>query len=70
MCWPVLSWIIHVLGDISDNVKLKDCAADCVSGFMNLGIITTSLACCNTDRCNVQDAPGIVLYWPNAYDYL
>ncbi len=58
------------LGDDSGKVKIKDCIADCVSGSMNLGIAKTSLACCGTDRCNVQDAPGIVLYWTNANDYL
>ncbi|XP_016382025.1 prostate stem cell antigen-like [Sinocyclocheilus rhinocerous] len=44
-------------GGISAKVKVKDCAADCASGSMNIGIGKTSLACCNTDQCNVQDAP-------------
>uniref|UniRef100_A0A8C2HA06 Snake toxin/toxin-like domain-containing protein n=1 Tax=Cyprinus carpio TaxID=7962 RepID=A0A8C2HA06_CYPCA len=44
-------------GDSSTKVKVKDCAADCVSGSMNIGIVKTSLVCCNTDQCNVQDAP-------------
>ncbi|KAF4098901.1 urokinase plasminogen activator surface receptor-like [Onychostoma macrolepis] len=44
-------------GDISSKVKLKDCVADCANGSMNLGIAKTSLVCCNTDRCNLQDAP-------------
>ncbi len=65
-----LSWIIHVLGGISGKAKIKGCAADCASGSMSIGIAKTSLACCNTDQCNVQDAPGIVLYWPNANYYL
>ncbi len=63
---PGCSELLMFLGDISGKVKLKDCAADCVSGSMNVGRGKTSFACCNTDRCNVQDAPGIVLYWPYA----
>uniref|UniRef100_A0A8C2D9V1 Lymphocyte antigen 6 family member M5 n=1 Tax=Cyprinus carpio TaxID=7962 RepID=A0A8C2D9V1_CYPCA len=44
------------VGD-SLKVKVKDCAADCASGSMNLGIVKRSSVCCNTDRCNVRDAP-------------
>ncbi len=55
-----------MLGDISDKVKIKDCAADCANGSMSYGIIKTSSVCCNTDRCNILDAPGIVLYSINA----
>ncbi|KTF73337.1 hypothetical protein cypCar_00041098 [Cyprinus carpio] len=44
-------------GGNSAKVMLKDCIADCPSGSMNLGIAKTSFACCNTDQCNVQDAP-------------
>uniref|UniRef100_A0A8C1TUM4 Uncharacterized protein n=1 Tax=Cyprinus carpio TaxID=7962 RepID=A0A8C1TUM4_CYPCA len=44
----------------SSKLKIKDCAADCASGSMNLGIVKRSSVCCNTDRCNVRDAPGIV----------
>ncbi|XP_039513319.1 urokinase plasminogen activator surface receptor-like [Pimephales promelas] len=44
-------------GDIISKVKAKDCAVDCQSGSMNLGISKVSSSCCNTDRCNVQDAP-------------
>ncbi|XP_052392976.1 urokinase plasminogen activator surface receptor isoform X14 [Carassius gibelio] len=39
------------------NQKLKDCTPDCVNGSMNLGIVGTSSVCCNTDLCNVKDAP-------------
>ncbi|KAK2872356.1 hypothetical protein QQF64_018046 [Cirrhinus molitorella] len=45
------------VGDISAKVKTKLCAADCASGSMNLGMGRTSFLCCNTDRCNIQDAP-------------
>ncbi|KAF4098875.1 phospholipase A2 inhibitor 25 kDa subunit-like [Onychostoma macrolepis] len=38
-------------------VKFKDCAADCAVGSMNIGTGNTSFVCCNTDQCNVQDAP-------------
>uniref|UniRef100_A0A673FRW7 Uncharacterized protein n=1 Tax=Sinocyclocheilus rhinocerous TaxID=307959 RepID=A0A673FRW7_9TELE len=48
-------------GTSNINEKMKGCAADCASGSMNLGIVRTSSVCCNTDRCNVQDAPGIIL---------
>ncbi len=47
-------------------MQVKSCDADCVSGSMDLGVVKTSVACCNTDKCNAQDAPGIVLYGPNA----
>ncbi|XP_039513373.1 ly6/PLAUR domain-containing protein 2-like [Pimephales promelas] len=42
---------------LSVKVKVKDCAVDCQSGFMNLGNSKMSSSCCNTDQCNVQDAP-------------
>uniref|UniRef100_A0A8C1IK20 UPAR/Ly6 domain-containing protein n=1 Tax=Cyprinus carpio TaxID=7962 RepID=A0A8C1IK20_CYPCA len=45
------------VGNNGVKVKLKDCAADCASGSMNFGYAKTSLTCCNTDRCNVQDTP-------------
>uniref|UniRef100_A0A8C1N601 UPAR/Ly6 domain-containing protein n=1 Tax=Cyprinus carpio TaxID=7962 RepID=A0A8C1N601_CYPCA len=51
------STAVTQVGDSSTKVKIKDCAADCVSGSMNIGIVKTSLVCCNTDQCNVQDAP-------------
>ncbi|XP_050958160.1 urokinase plasminogen activator surface receptor-like [Labeo rohita] len=44
-------------GGTTAKAKVKDCAADCASGSINLGIGKNSLACCNTDQCNVQDAP-------------
>uniref|UniRef100_A0A8C1KXS0 Uncharacterized protein n=1 Tax=Cyprinus carpio TaxID=7962 RepID=A0A8C1KXS0_CYPCA len=43
----------------SSKLKVKDCVADCASGSMNLGIVKRSSVCCNTDQCNVRDAPGI-----------
>uniref|UniRef100_A0A672KYA0 Urokinase plasminogen activator surface receptor-like n=2 Tax=Sinocyclocheilus grahami TaxID=75366 RepID=A0A672KYA0_SINGR len=51
------STAVTQVGDIRAKVKAKDCAVGCVSGSMNLGVIMTSSVCCNTDRCNVQDAP-------------
>ncbi|KAK2872330.1 hypothetical protein Q8A67_022227 [Cirrhinus molitorella] len=45
-------------GGISATVKAKNCAADCASGSMNLGFEKDSFACCNTDKCNMQDAPA------------
>ncbi|XP_026052896.1 urokinase plasminogen activator surface receptor-like [Carassius auratus] len=48
--------VVNVVGS-GTKVKAKDCIADCVSGSMNIGVGKTSFACCNTDRCNFQDAP-------------
>ncbi|KAK2872355.1 hypothetical protein QQF64_018048 [Cirrhinus molitorella] len=48
--------VVHV-GGITAKAKIKECAADCASGSMNIGPGKISFACCNTDRCNVQDAP-------------
>ncbi|XP_059398595.1 uncharacterized protein LOC132130798 [Carassius carassius] len=45
------------VGEISFKVKLKDCAPDCASGFMNIGLGKMSFLCCNRDQCNLQDAP-------------
>ncbi|CAM4665177.1 unnamed protein product [Leuciscus chuanchicus] len=44
-------------GQISVKVKIKDCAVVCQSGSMNFGISKVSSSCCNTDQCNVKDAP-------------
>uniref|UniRef100_A0A8C2JVP2 UPAR/Ly6 domain-containing protein n=1 Tax=Cyprinus carpio TaxID=7962 RepID=A0A8C2JVP2_CYPCA len=38
-------------------LKIKGCADDCVRGSMDIGIVKISSECCNTDKCNVQDAP-------------
>ncbi|XP_016126793.1 urokinase plasminogen activator surface receptor-like [Sinocyclocheilus grahami] len=62
-CMSITS--VSKVGDISINEKIKGCAADCASGSMNLGIVRTSSACCNTDRCNVQDAPDPSTNVPN-----
>ncbi|XP_048035721.1 phospholipase A2 inhibitor NAI-like [Megalobrama amblycephala] len=45
------------VGDITSKVKAKDCASDCQSGSMNLGTVKATGSCCNTDQCNLQDAP-------------
>ncbi|XDV38247.1 hypothetical protein PO909_007694 [Leuciscus waleckii] len=41
----------------SFKTKIKDCTVDCQSGSMNFGISKVSSSCCNTDQCNVKDAP-------------
>ncbi|KAF4098899.1 hypothetical protein G5714_020929 [Onychostoma macrolepis] len=51
------STAVTQVGAISAKLKAKDCAVDCASGSMNLGIIKRSSVCCNTDRCNLHDAP-------------
>ncbi|KAK9955017.1 hypothetical protein ABG768_014925 [Culter alburnus] len=43
--------------EISVKVKIKDCAPACQNGSMNFGISTLTSSCCDTDQCNVQDAP-------------
>ncbi|XP_042610396.1 urokinase plasminogen activator surface receptor-like [Cyprinus carpio] len=62
-CMSVTS--VSQVDGISINNKLKDCAADCANGSMNLGIVWTSAVCCNTDQCNVQDAPDPSTNTPN-----
>ncbi|XP_052443315.1 phospholipase A2 inhibitor and Ly6/PLAUR domain-containing protein-like [Carassius gibelio] len=47
------------------KIKFKDCVPDCASGSMNLGIMRSSSVCCNTDGCNVQDAPDPSTRTPN-----
>ncbi|XP_016424527.1 prostate stem cell antigen-like isoform X1 [Sinocyclocheilus rhinocerous] len=50
----------------STTVKFKSCApAVCPSGSINLGIGKGSSLCCNTDLCNVQDAPDPSTNAPN-----
>ncbi|KAK7143115.1 hypothetical protein R3I93_014320 [Phoxinus phoxinus] len=52
-----ISLTVASQGQISVHLKIKDCAVDCRSGSMNFGISKISSSCCNTDQCNVQDAP-------------
>ncbi|KAF4098868.1 hypothetical protein G5714_020898 [Onychostoma macrolepis] len=47
-------WIFQVHEFYNNDTS---CYTDCVSGSMNFGIVKMSFACCNTDQCNVQDAP-------------
>ncbi|XP_067232174.1 urokinase plasminogen activator surface receptor-like [Chanodichthys erythropterus] len=49
------------IGDITSKGTIKNCAAACVSGSMNIGISKTSTSCCSSDLCNAQDAPEPVL---------
>ncbi len=49
-------------GGVSMKTKGKDCVADCASGSMSHSTAKLSSVCCDTDKCNAQDAPGIVLY--------
>ncbi|XP_067233781.1 uncharacterized protein [Chanodichthys erythropterus] len=44
---------------------VTDCTPDCPSLSMNFGIIKTSVSCCNTDLCNVKDAPDPSTTVPN-----
>ncbi|XP_048023140.1 phospholipase A2 inhibitor gamma subunit B-like [Megalobrama amblycephala] len=41
----------------STKVKAKDCIPACQSGSLNLGYVKSTISCCDTDECNVQDAP-------------
>ncbi|XP_051733840.1 prostate stem cell antigen-like [Ctenopharyngodon idella] len=44
-------------GEVSNKVKTKDCAPVCQSGSLNFGTGKMTISCCNTDKCNFQDAP-------------
>ncbi|XP_048013270.1 prostate stem cell antigen-like [Megalobrama amblycephala] len=44
-----------VVDDIS--IKAKGCTPACQSGSINLDAVKTIISCCNTDECNLQDAP-------------
>uniref|UniRef100_A0A671PJ74 Lymphocyte antigen 6 family member M7 n=1 Tax=Sinocyclocheilus anshuiensis TaxID=1608454 RepID=A0A671PJ74_9TELE len=60
------SCITRVFSVNSTTVKVKSCApAVCPSGSINLGIGKGSSLCCNTDLCNVQDAPDPSTNAPN-----
>ncbi|XP_056302525.1 urokinase plasminogen activator surface receptor-like [Danio aesculapii] len=59
-----LTVVTKIVG-ITSKVKAKDCAAGCSSGSMNFGIIKMSSDCCNSDLCNVQDAPDPSAGTPN-----
>ncbi|XP_016382026.1 urokinase plasminogen activator surface receptor-like [Sinocyclocheilus rhinocerous] len=54
-CWSLTTAV--QVDRISTKRKIKECSPDCVSGSINLGYSKSSLACCNTDQCNIQDAP-------------
>ncbi|XP_026106006.1 urokinase plasminogen activator surface receptor-like [Carassius auratus] len=41
----------------STKVKSKYCTDYCASGSWNTGFAHTSYSCCDTDLCNLQDAP-------------
>ncbi|XP_048036358.1 urokinase plasminogen activator surface receptor-like [Megalobrama amblycephala] len=45
------------VGDIRSKVKVKDCAPACQSGSLNIGSIKATISCCNSDECNLEDAP-------------
>ncbi|KAK9955016.1 hypothetical protein ABG768_014924 [Culter alburnus] len=52
-------------GATSAKVKVKNCAPACQSGTLNLGTVKATTSCCNTDQCNVQDAPDPSSNIPN-----
>ncbi|KAG1942996.1 hypothetical protein F2P79_015321 [Pimephales promelas] len=39
------------------NQTYKGCTTDCQHGSQNIGISKMATFCCNTDLCNVKDAP-------------
>jgi len=55
------SFLSHSLGGVSSTGNIKDCAVACISQSFNFGYVRMTTSCCNTDRCNLQDVPGIVL---------
>uniref|UniRef100_A0A673FMT6 UPAR/Ly6 domain-containing protein n=1 Tax=Sinocyclocheilus rhinocerous TaxID=307959 RepID=A0A673FMT6_9TELE len=54
-----VSFILFFVGDSSPTVKVKGCALpnDCQTTSYNFGSAKMSSFCCDTDRCNAQDAP-------------
>ncbi|XP_051733837.1 urokinase plasminogen activator surface receptor-like isoform X7 [Ctenopharyngodon idella] len=54
----------RVTKDGSKN-KYKSCVPQCQSGFVNIGTAKSTVTCCNTDECNVQDAPDRSSNVPN-----
>ncbi|XP_051733831.1 ly6/PLAUR domain-containing protein 8-like isoform X2 [Ctenopharyngodon idella] len=53
----VSSTTVTQIGDIGAKVKIKGCVPACQNGSMNLGSSKMTSSCCDTDLCNVQDAP-------------
>ncbi|XP_073680152.1 prostate stem cell antigen-like [Garra rufa] len=51
------STTVSQVGGISTKVKLKYCAGGCQSGSINFGIAKVLSVCCDSDLCNIQDAP-------------
>ncbi|NP_001373263.1 lymphocyte antigen 6 family member M2 precursor [Danio rerio] len=48
--------MIPQLADLGTNKTFKGCAADCGNGSINFSIVMIFSECCNSDRCNIQDA--------------
>ncbi|KAK7143122.1 hypothetical protein R3I93_014326 [Phoxinus phoxinus] len=55
----VISTAVVQVGGIISTTQFKDCAAsaDCQNFSYNFGNERVSTSCCNTDKCNAQDAP-------------
>ncbi|XP_048054002.1 prostate stem cell antigen-like isoform X2 [Megalobrama amblycephala] len=45
------------IGHITSEEKRKGCVSACQNGSINLGLARMTTTCCNTDLCNLQDAP-------------
>ncbi|XP_048035718.1 urokinase plasminogen activator surface receptor-like isoform X2 [Megalobrama amblycephala] len=54
-----------VLRKDGSKVKLRNCDPDCQSGSINIGSVQTTFSCCDTDECNLQDAPDPSSNIPN-----
>ncbi|KAK9955018.1 hypothetical protein ABG768_014926 [Culter alburnus] len=57
--------MVTQIGNISREVKVKDCYPACQNGSLNLGSSKSTYSCCDTDLCNVQDAPDHPSIFPN-----
>ncbi|XP_048023308.1 urokinase plasminogen activator surface receptor-like [Megalobrama amblycephala] len=57
--------MITPIGNISREVKVKDCYPACQNGSLNLGSSKSTYSCCDTDLCNVQDTPDHPSIFPN-----
>ncbi|TRY94985.1 hypothetical protein DNTS_004658 [Danionella cerebrum] len=53
------------IADIKSKVMVKDCSIGCATGSMNFGLTKMSTTCCNTELCNLKDAPDPSTAAPN-----
>uniref|UniRef100_A0A8C1R1A3 UPAR/Ly6 domain-containing protein n=1 Tax=Cyprinus carpio TaxID=7962 RepID=A0A8C1R1A3_CYPCA len=57
--------VTTVLDFGATKVNGRYCAGNCTSGTLNFGFAQASYSCCDTDLCNIPDAPGASTNTPN-----